>query len=60
MSFAGFIYNKLTWTSDTLHGAMSNGLGGKPAQVCLARHLKQIAKLSASPKKNEILSCIRD
>ena len=60
MSFAGFIYDKLTWTSDTLHGAMSNGLGGKPAQVCLARHLKQIAKLSASPKKNQILSCIRD
>lgn len=34
MSFAGYIYDNLSWTSDTLNGAMSNGLGGKPAQVC--------------------------
>jgi len=33
MSFAGYIYDNLSWTSDTLNGAMSNGLGGKPAQI---------------------------
>ncbi|KAJ7394081.1 hypothetical protein OS493_003756 [Desmophyllum pertusum] len=38
MSFAGYIYDKLTWTSDTLNGAGENGLGGKPPQVISQLH----------------------
>ncbi len=33
MSFVGYIYHKLSWTTGRMDGADVNGLGGKPAQV---------------------------
>jgi len=33
MSFVGYLYDKLSWTTGTLNGGNQRGLGGNPAKV---------------------------